>query len=762
MKIIAYLKESWSSLLLVVLLLLVQVQCDLAVPKYTSSLVDVGITQKGVADCVPEKLSGKTLADLTLFMDDNSAGTLCAAYGVDNPNAFSATDVFELQGFGEEDVLNRVLSYIGLKDDETAQKREELSDIVCIPLAILYAGVIANNLPEETPEAMRAKITQFADSFNVDDIRAEVAANRAKKFEVLAGISAVKDSMDELTKMQMNTFAIGRVQAEYTLLKVDQDKIQTDYLYQTGGMMLLFSLAGIVCAVLVVLLASRAAAGIARNLRARMFRRVLSFSRAEMDKFSPASLVTRSTNDIQHIQMALVMLIRVALYSPMLGAGAVWNVMQTKTGLGWLLGVAIGTILSILIVVNFTVLPKFRIMQNLLDRLNLVSREILTGLPVIRAFGRERNEEQRFDTASRSLLKNQLFVNRAMSMLMPLFFFFMNALTVAIVWFSAQGIDRGTMRLGDMLAFITYTMQIVMSFMMLAMIFVFLPRAEVAAGRVNEVLRTNPTVLDPPSPQDDMISDWRGELAFEDVSFRFPGAEENVLEGISFVAEPGKTTAILGGTGSGKSTLVQLIPRLYDVTAGRVTIDGVDVRDISKNKLRSLVGYVPQKAVLFSGTIDSNLRFGSQTVQSDDVFRAAQIAQAEDFILEKEHQYASEIAQGGTNVSGGQRQRLAIARAIAKKPKALVFDDSFSALDFKTDAALRHALHTQLTDATLIIVAQRIATVLHADQIIVLDEGRVVGRGTHEELIKSCTAYQEIARSQLSDEELAKGGVSNG
>jgi ATP-binding cassette subfamily B protein len=481
-----------------------------------------------------------------------------------------------------------------------------------------------------------------------------------------------------------------------------------------------------------------------------------------MDKFSPASLVTRSTTDIQHIQIAIVMLIRIVLYAPMLGAGAVWNVVQSKSDMSWILGVAVGFLLLMLIIVTFTVMPKFRIMQSLLDRLNLVSREILTGLPVIRAFSREKHEEERFDAASRGLLKNQLFVGRAMSTLMPLFFFFMNALMVTIVWFSSKGMDTGTTTRGEMMAFMSYTMQIVISFMMLAMVFVFLPRADVAAGRINEVLKTEPTVLDPANPLDRELDDCRGEIAFEEVSFRFPGAEENVLENISFIASPGKTTAILGGTGSGKSTLVQLIPRLFDVSAGRVTIDGRDVRDITKKKLRSLIGYIPQKAVLFSGTVESNLRFGSEFLELNDLSRAARIAQAEEFILEKDGQYGGEITHGGGNVSGGQRQRLAIARAIAKNPKVFVFDDSFSALDFKTDAALRSALKTEISGAAVIIVAQRISTVLHADQILVLDEGRLVGRGTHEDLMKNCKAYQEIARSQLSDEELAKGGMSNG
>jgi ATP-binding cassette subfamily B protein len=745
-KILGYLKECLGSLVLVILLFVLQVQCDLAIPSYTRDMVDIGISQSGIPDAVPERLSQQTFRDVTLLMPDADVTVLADSYRREDSNAPAAVQAL-------------LLSFP--RSEDKKGQRAHLSEILRTPMALLAIGPIAERLPEDTPAEMRERVEAMAAEFDITKIRAAEAANPAAKDEILKNVDAEFDKLGEFADMQLNTYSTMRVQMEYKALGMDTNKIQKDYLYKTGGMMLLLSLASIICGIIVVLLASRAAAGVARNLRARLFSRVLSFSRAETDKFSPASLVTRSTNDIQHIQLALVMLIRIAIYSPLLGAGAVWNVLQTKTGMSWILGAAVGVLLLMLIAVNFTVIPKFRIMQDLLDRLNLVSREILTGIPVIRAFSREKHEEKRFDTASRSLLKNQLFVNRAMSTLMPLFFFFMNALMVTIVWFSAKGMDTGSIRMGDMMAFITYSMQIVMSFMMLAMIFVFLPRAEVAAGRINEVLATEPTVLDPPEPLDD-VSDWKGEIAFSNVSFRFPGAEENVLENISFTAQQGKTTAILGGTGSGKSTLVQLIPRLYDVSSGRVTIDGTDVRDISQRKLRSLIGYVPQKAVLFSGTIDSNLRFGTDELAQEEVVRAARIAQAEDFILEKDEQYGSEISQGGTNVSGGQRQRLAIARAIAKNPKVFVFDDSFSALDFKTDAALRQALHTEISNAALIIVAQRISTVLRADRIIVLDEGRMVGCGTHEELMKSCPAYQEIARSQLSDEELSKGGGQNG
>lgn len=496
------------------------------------------------------------------------------------------------------------------------------------------------------------------------------------------------------------------------------------------------------------------------DLRGKVFTKVVSFSNNELNKFSIASLITRSTNDIQQVQMVEVMLLRMVLYAPIIGIGGIVKVMSTKTGLGWIIGVAVAAISVVVLVLMQVAMPKFKKMQSLVDRLNLVSREILTGVPVIRAFSREKFEEDRFETANKDLMKTQLFTNRVMTFMMPMMMLIMNGVTVMIIWFGGKGIDAGNLQVGDMMAFITYTMQIVMAFLMITMISVMLPRAGVAAERIQEVLDTDPTIHDAPSVKDDRLSAVKGELSFEDVSFRYDGAKEDALENISFTARPGETTAIIGSTGCGKSTLIHLVPRFYDVTKGKITIDGVDIREMSQHKLRSILGFVPQKANLFSGDIASNIKYGGSYITDEMMKQAADIAQAVEFIESKAEGYESPIAQGGSNVSGGQKQRLSIARAIAKDPKIFLFDDSFSALDYKTDMVLRKALHEKIEDATVIIVAQRISTILHANQIIVLDEGRIAGIGTHEELLTSCEAYQEIARSQLSESELKGGSAS--
>lgn len=523
--------------------------------------------------------------------------------------------------------------------------------------------------------------------------------------------------------------------------------------------MLLLSVIMMAAAILTGLLASRVAAKIGRDLREKVFRKVVSFSHAEMDRFSTASLITRSTNDIQQVQMVCVMLLRIVLYAPIIGIGGVVKVMGTRTGMGWIIGVAVAVIILVVLVLMQIAMPRFKKMQTLVDRLNLVSREILTGVPVIRAFSRERFEEKRFDKANRDLMGTQLFTSRVMNFMMPLMMLIMNGITLLIVWFGAKGIDLGNLQVGDMLAFITYTMQIVSAFLMITMISIMLPRAGVAAERIDEVLNTEPGITDKESVKDGQLEQAKGEVRFEHVSFCYPNADEDALKDIDFTALPGMTTAIIGSTGCGKSTLLHLIPRFYDVTGGKITIDGVDIRDISQHKLRSLLGFVPQKGVLFSGDIASNIKFGGSHITDEAMTEAARIAQAEEFIMEKPEGYHSEIAQGGTNVSGGQKQRLSIARAIAKDSKIFLFDDSFSALDYKTDVALRRALTEKMRDAAVIIVAQRISTILHADQILVLDEGKIVGRGTHEELLESCETYQEIARSQLSEAEL-KGGTA--
>ena len=551
--------------------------------------------------------------------------------------------------------------------------------------------------------------------------------------------------------------AVELVKSEYTLLGYDLNAIQRNYLLITGAKMLAMTLLMVAAAIGVGFIGAKTAAAIGRDLREKLFTKVIGFSNADINKFSTASLITRSTNDVQQVQQVSVMMLRIVLYAPIIGIGGIIKVMGTDTGMGWIIGVAVGAVLSLVLVLMVVAMPKFKRMQSLVDRVNLVSREILTGTMVIRAFSREKHEEERFDKANMELMSTQLFTNRVMSMMMPAMMLIMNAITVLIVWMGAKGIDIGRMQVGDMMAFITYTMQIVMAFLMITMISVMLPRAGVAADRIEEVLNTRETITDKADTEntDRKLTDCKGVVEFRNVSFRFDGGSENAISGLSFKAEPGKTTAIIGSTGCGKSTVVNLLDRFYDVTEGSITLDGVDIRDMSQKELRSHIGLVPQKGVLFSGTIESNIKYGGDFVTDEDMKEAAAIAQATEFIDSKKDGYAESIAQGGTNVSGGQKQRLSIARAIAVKPKVYVFDDSFSALDFKTDAALRKALSKRTKDASVIIVAQRISTIMNADQIILLNEGRTVGKGTHRELLKNCPEYLEIAKSQLSEAELA-------
>ena len=645
---------------------------------------------------------------------------------------------------------------------------------------IVDVGIEQGGIENAVPEIMREETFNGICLLSGEDalIRENYAQNGDGNYELQAEepetIAALDEAMreaivtlyhqgeaqEELSDTMAAQMAILFVRAEYEALGLDQNAIQTRYLLTTGGKMLLMTILMMMASIAVGFLAARVSAGIGMRLRNRVFRKVVSFSHAEMDKFSTASLITRSTNDIQQVQMVAVMLLRMVCYAPILGIGGIIKVVNTRTGMGWIIVVAVVLILALVGTLMKIAMPKFKLMQTLIDRMNLVSREILTGIPVIRAFSREKYEEERFDRANKELMSTQIFTNRIMTFMMPTMMLIMNAIAVAIVWFGSKGIDMGNLQIGDMMAFITYSMQIVMSFLMLTMISVMLPRAGVAAERIEEIIHTEPTILDAVQVQDEKLS-GKGIVAFENVNFRYPGAEEDALSNISFVAKPGKTTAIIGSTGCGKSTLLHLIPRFYDVTGGRITIDGIDIRELSQKKLRSLLGFVPQKGVLFSGTIASNLKFAGEEKISDEMMReAAEIAQASEFIESKNENYESPIAQGGTNVSGGQKQRLSIARAIAGRPEVFLFDDSFSALDYKTDAVLRKALHEKIAEATVIIVAQRISTILHADQIIVLDEGRIAGIGRHEELLQTCTAYQEIAKSQLSEAEL-KGGARN-
>lgn len=709
MKILGYLRRSKAAVAAILLLLIVQAYCDLSLPSYTSDIVDIGIQQGGIANAAAKTIRSETMDNLKLFLDEQEITQVESGYRQRDDGLYelSVTDSDQI------DTLSQTLS---------------------VPMTILASAA-------ESPD------------FDLEQIKGAIAAGMLDAHDLIAKRDEMLASFGDYENMVAQR-AVLFVKQEYQAQGLDLGEIQMDYMRRTGGKMLGVTLISVVAAVFVGLLASRTAAGIGMSLRGRVFRKVVSFSNTELDQFSTASLITRSTNDVQQVQMVIVMLLRMVLYAPIIGIGGMIKVAHTRTGMGWIIAVAVGVILAVVLVLISVAMPKFKKMQTLVDKLNLVSREILTGIPVIRAFSREKHEQERFDTANRDLTRTQLFTNRVMTFMMPVMMLVMNGISVMIVWFGAKGVDLGQLQVGDMIAFITYTMQIVMAFMMLTMISIMLPRANVAAMRIDEVLRTEPAITDRDEVLDESRRHWQGKVVFDDVSFGYPGADEHVLSHISFTAEPGKTTAIIGSTGSGKSTLIHLIPRFYDVSAGKITIDGVDIRDLSLKKLHELLGLVPQKGVLFSGDIESNLKFGGDHISDEDMKQAARIAQASEFIDGKTEGYHSPIAQGGTNVSGGQKQRLSIARAIARNPQIYLFDDSFSALDYKTDIVLRRALAEKVTHATVIIVAQRISTVLHADQIIVLDDGRIAGIGAHEQLMASCETYREIARSQLSEKEL--------
>ena len=713
-KIFKYLKEYKAFVAGIILLLIVQAYCDLSLPQYMSDIVDIGIQQGGIEHVAPEEMREETMENLCVFLSDEDAETVKDAYCKNEEGNYELT----------------------LKKKEEI---ENIDELLGMPMLVM------SSLEEEA-------------GMDMDTIKMLLESGQLTKEQIFQQEDAVEEQLGDMSDTIISQKALLVVKEEYQALGWDMGDYQNSYMLRTGGKMIAMAVVMMAAAILAGMLASYTSAGVGRDLRDKVFKKVVSFSNSEIEQFSTASLITRSTNDIQQIQMVEVMLLRMVIYAPIIGIGGVIKVANTRTGMGWIIGVAVGAIILVVGILMSVTLPKFKKMQSLVDRLNLVSREILTGVSVIRAFSREKFEEKRFEGANKDLMKTQLFTSRVMSMMMPVMMMIMNCITVAIVWFGSKGVDLGNLQVGDMMAFITYTMQIVMAFLMITMVSIMLPRAGVAAGRIDEVLNTKAEILDPEKPQDDSKAQWKGEITFEDVCFRYPGADENAIQDISFTAEPGKTTAIIGSTGCGKSTLLNLIPRFYDVTEGKVTVDGVDIREITQHKLRDLIGYVPQKGVLFSGTIASNIGFAGEIPQ-EKIQEAAQIAQAEEFISEKEEGYESPIAQGGTNVSGGQKQRLSIARAIAKNPKVFLFDDSFSALDYKTDVVLRKALNEKISDATVIIVAQRISTILHADQIIVLDDGRIVGKGTHEELLQSCAAYQEIAKSQLSEKEL-KGGLA--
>ena len=699
LKMLKYMKKSIGWILLIVILLFVQAYSDLALPEYTSRIVDTGIQQKGIPDAVPDKIRETTLNELTALMDADDASQVSDAY----------TEA-------EDGVCQ-------LKDVSTSE-REELNDslgmAMMISMALSSEGIDPTQIPPEQIQAM---------------------------------LDQANEQTEQLSDSIVTQMAVTFVQQEYEAIGEDLDRIQMNYILHSGVQMLGLALISMIAAVLVTFLASRVAALLGHDLRNLVYRKVISFSSAEMNHFSTASLITRSTNDIQQVQMLMTMVFRIVLYAPIIGIGGIVKVLRTESGMTWILGVAVCALAVLILVLVVVAMPRFKKLQSMIDRLNLITREILTGLSVIRAFSAEKHEEERFEEANHRLMKTNLFVNRCMTFMMPLMMLIMNGISVLIVYVGAHHIDEGALQVGDMMAFIQYTMQIIMAFLMISMLSVMLPRASVSANRIVEVLDTDVSIREPEQaklPEQDR----KGEVEFSHVSFRYPGAEEEVLHDITFTAKKGETVAFIGSTGSGKSTLVNLIPRFFDVTEGAIRVDGVDIREMDLKDLRSRLGYVPQKGVLFSGTIESNLRFGAEHASMDDLNKAADIAQATEFISQKEDGMASPIAQGGTNVSGGQKQRLSIARAIAKHPEIYIFDDSFSALDYKTDAALRQALKRETSDATTLIVAQRISTILHADKIMVLDSGTVVGCGTHKELMKTCEVYQQIARSQLSEEEL--------
>lgn len=702
-KLFGFLKPYALQVVVIICVLMVQAYCDLSLPAYTSDIVNVGIQQSGIDEKVPEALAGEDLNLILAFVPEEDRAEVADAYE-------ESSDSYDYEG-----------TVMALKEQvkEDDSRLEELSDQMGLPMVMAMAaeesGINMNGAEGMTGE----------------------------------GSGQMEDLPDSMVEQAVAAY----IQSAYEKIGIDVGDISSRYILATGGKMLLLAGLGMAASILVGLMASRVGAGLGRSLRERVFRKVVGFSNGEFDKFSTASLITRSTNDIQQIQLLTVMILRMVLYAPIMAIGGIWNVFHTNVDMSWIIALAVVLIFLLVAVLFAVVMPKFRILQNLVDRLNLVSREILTGLSVIRAFGTEKHEEERFDDANKDLTRANLFVNRAMTFMMPTMMLIMNGISVLIVWVGGHSIDEGTMQVGDMMAFIQYTMQIIMAFLMICMISVMLPRAAVSAERVDGVLESHTLINDPGDPEK-LPEESKGQVVFDHVSFRYPGAEEDVLEDISFTAEPGQTTAIIGSTGCGKSTLVNLIPRFYDVTEGSIRLDGHDIRNLTQHDLREKLGYVPQKGVLFSGDIASNILFGNPDGTDEEMEEAARIAQATEFIEAKKRQYHSHIAQGGSNVSGGQKQRLSIARAIAKHPAVYIFDDSFSALDYKTDVALRGALKEKTEDSTVIIVAQRISTIMHAEQILVLDDGKIVGKGTHKELLRDCPEYYQIASSQLSEKEL--------
>lgn len=722
--IFRFLSGAKGAVAVIVALLIVQAYCDLALPSYTSDLLNVGLQQNGIEDAAPETIRADSLNTLSLFLSEEDAQTADAAYSEADADGIRA------------------------RKHLTKEERENLNNLLALPESVVYQ---MQNSEEGAAMLKMAEASVRLGLMSRDTLRQQ-AQERFSQIGELSG------SFLEQT-------AVGYVGAEYKAQGINLNRIRNAYLFRTGGKMVAMALIMAAVAILTGLIASKVSAGIGRDLRERLYTKVMEFTSAEIEQFSTASLITRCTNDIQQVQMLTVMLLRMVTYAPILAVAGVIKVIQTGSSMSWIIVAAV-IALAVTIAVLFAVAyPKFKVMQQLVDRLNLVSRELITGVMPIRAFGRQKYEEKRFEAANMELYKTMLFTNRAMTFMMPVMMLIMNGVSVLIIWAGGRGVDAGTVQVGDLTAFITYSMVIIMGFLMLSMISIMLPRAGIAADRIQEVLETEISLKDAEQTRDEELDSVKGVLTFSDVTFTYPGAESPVLEHISFTAEPGRTTAIIGSTGCGKSTLIHLIPRFYDVTEGAITLDGIDIREISQKKLRDCIGYVPQKGILFSGTVETNLKYAGEQVTDADMESAAEIAQAGEFIASRPCGYQSDIAQNGSNVSGGQRQRLSIARAIAKHPKVFLFDDSFSALDYKTDAALRKALAKQVKDATILLVAQRISTILHADQILVMDDGRIVGKGTHRELLENCGTYLEIAKGQLSEEEIQnalKGGHGYG
>ena len=751
-----YAASYWKAMIAIVLILVVQAYCDLSLPAYTSDIVNVGIQQGGIEDEVPRQIATEEMEKLLLFVSEDDQQTVMDAYTEDNTSYKKEAYVLKDSVAEEENTMENLKDILQIPmmmtsgiesgSDTTKQMEDKLKEQMSQGMAQSMPQGTDRTIPEGMPQG-ESQAVSLDDMSMFDLLKMLPAEQRATMVE------KIEEQMSEMPDTILDQASVSFCRSVYKDLGMDMDQTQIHYLLKTGGQMAALALLGMAASIMVAFLASRVGASAGRDLRSGVFHKVVGFSNNEFNHFSTASLITRSTNDIQQIQMLIVMLLRMVLYAPILAIGGVLQVMKTNVSMSWIIGLAVVIIAFVVLLLFLVVMPKFKVLQNLVDKLNLVTREILTGLPVIRAFSTEKHEEERFDDANRTLTKTNLFVNRAMTFMMPVMMFVMNGVSVLIVWTGAHGISDGQMQVGDMMAFIQYTMQIIMGFLMLCMISIMLPRAAVAADRVEEVLKSE-TMIHDPKQEKHFPEDGKGVLTFDHVSFRYPGADEDVLEDITFTAKPGETTAIIGSTGSGKSTLVNLIPRFYDVTSGDITLDGVDIREVKQHELREKLGYVPQKGVLFSGDIASNIMFGNSHGSDDEMIEAAEIAQATEFIDTKPEKYKSPISQGGSNVSGGQKQRLSIARAIAKHPQVFIFDDSFSALDYKTDVTLRRALAEKTSGSTVLIVAQRISTILHAEQIIVLDEGKVAGKGTHAELLKNCPVYREIAESQLSRKEL--------